>query len=703
MAGHVREALLARDRIERGEQRRRVLVQQRMEEEHHGEREGRPVRPGRAFRLGEGKPALFPCLAVPAKKPEHDSAVGGDRHQRILAAGQPVRLRASRLEQPRGRFQMPARLLQPTGMEHADAEKAMGGDPAFEAPVPLGAAKQILGRREGRRDLGAHEMVAALAAGDLDQPRRVAELLAQGARPLIDAAGLRGGVAVQGRQRGPQFELQSEFAPVPLRRLRQSGQRLQRPAQMGRRLGHRRTGDRALAGGAPTADGLLGHAGPGEVLRQQLGPRFRDVRRQGLDRLRDRRMQLPPPREEQRAIGRIQHQRVLEREGGMRRHAGAEHEARLRQPVQQLAQLGLRPPRNGSEQLVGELPADRGADLGDLPGRAEPVQARHQGAMQGGRHGGARQRRGGERSAHVGLLRIGLDHRPGELLDEERHTRRALDDLLDHPARERRIARNALDQGRRVVPPEPAERQRRDMRQSGPGRPELGPEGDKEQRRQAPEALNRHAQQFQGRRVDPVRILEQDEDGLPRREAGELRQQGREQPLAPPLRVERRQGRPAAGDAREPEQIGDQRHIILARRSPDEQRLELAEPRFRRFAALESRRTRHLRDNRGEGAVLMMRRAEVPQPGVRLAGESLHQRGGEPRLADPRLARQQDHPALAGHRLLPAAPQQLHFLVPANQRSRGGGGVDGFGAAADGRAPAQHPPGSHAPWQALRL
>ena len=68
----------------------------------------------------------------------------------------------------------------------------------------------------------------------------------------------------------------------------------------------------------------------------------------------------------------------------------------------------------------------------------------------------------------------------------------------------------------------------------------------------------------------------------------------------------------------------------------------------------------------------MVRRAEVAQPGVRFGGDPLGQRLGQAGLAYTRFGGNQHHPSAAGLRLRPAAEQQLHFLVAADQR-RGAG------------------------------
>ena len=75
-----------------------------------------------------------------------------------------------------------------------------------------------------------------------------------------------------------------------------------------------------------------------------------------------------------------------------------------------------------------------------------------------------------------------------------------------------------------------------------------------------------------------------------------------------------------------------------------------------------------LLDHRVERAVDVIGRALVAERDVRLPAESLAQRPDEPRLADPGLADEQDHLALAGLRLLPALEQQRQLLLAADQR-----------------------------------
>src|SRR5437016_5091700 len=98
-----------------------------------------------------------------------------------------------------------------------------------------------------------------------------------------------------------------------------------------------------------------------------------------------------------------------------------------------------------------------------------------------------------------------------------------------------------------------------------------------------------------------------------------------------------------------------------------------------------------LGDEGVERAVLVVRRAEIAQPGMRLAFDMRGKCRRQPRLADARLAGNQYHPSFAGLCLLPAPPQQLDFFVaPDERRLLRAQGLEPAHLAAF----AQHPPGA---------
>jgi hypothetical protein len=108
--------------------------------------------------------------------------------------------------------------------------------------------------------------------------------------------------------------------------------------------------------------------------------------------------------------------------------------------------------------------------------------------------------------------------------------------------------------------------------------------------------------------------------------------------------------------------------IQWASSSLRQQPLQLVEPLLGRVAGREARRVGELLRHRPEGAVGMIGRALVLQPGVRLVSQGVEQRSQDARLADPRLANQQHRLALPGPRLPPALKQQGKLLVAAIER-----------------------------------
>jgi hypothetical protein len=84
----------------------------------------------------------------------------------------------------------------------------------------------------------------------------------------------------------------------------------------------------------------------------------------------------------------------------------------------------------------------------------------------------------------------------------------------------------------------------------------------------------------------------------------------------------------------------------------------------------EASRTFLLRYDWIQCVVLVMRRAEIAQSNVRVAGDPLGQGRGNAGFTNTRLTGDQHHPSAAGLSLGPTAQQLLQFLVTANKRCR---------------------------------
>ena len=113
----------------------------------------------------------------------------------------------------------------------------------------------------------------------------------------------------------------------------------------------------------------------------------------------------------------------------------------------------------------------------------------------------------------------GLENGLGQLLDEQRHAFRLGQDLVSD------LGRQGLAAAIRSMIADPSSRPRRlsdnavTYENSCPSRLELGAESDDQQYRQVLKAIDQHVEPFAGRRVDPMGILDDHHDGLPRRDS----------------------------------------------------------------------------------------------------------------------------------------------------------------------------------------
>ncbi len=121
-----------------------------------------------------------------------------------------------------------------------------------------------------------------------------------------------------------------------------------------------------------------------------------------------------------------------------------------------------------------------------------------------------------------------------------------------------------------------------------------------------------------------------------------------------------------------------------------EQRVELGAFVGRRVVRREIRGMLELRDDRLQRAALVMGLAKVAQADMWVSFQSLFQRRGQAGFADARFAGEKDDAAFAVFDLLPAALQQIDFLLPPDQRCPACR-PQGFKPACD-RALTHHPP-----------
>ena len=121
---------------------------------------------------------------------------------------------------------------------------------------------------------------------------------------------------------------------------------------------------------------------------------------------------------------------------------------------------------------------------------------------------------------------------------------------------------------------------------------------------------------------------------------------------------------------REGKHLGKERRVLHRGRGLREHHVKLVEPGLRRIVAAQSSGALHLADDGIKCAVRVLRRAEIAQPRVRLAGEAFEKRRREPRFADAGLAGEQHHLALTRLCAGPAPQQRREFFFPPNERGQ---------------------------------
>ena len=126
---------------------------------------------------------------------------------------------------------------------------------------------------------------------------------------------------------------------------------------------------RSLSRLAPQARGLLDQPGLGAVTRQQLGLALGNLGELAFKGFGDTGVKRASRLAQQRAVGRVLHQRMLEQVGRMRRHALPEQQTSCNETVERRFQLRLRLAHHRSQQGMRELAPDRRPDLRHLLGR----------------------------------------------------------------------------------------------------------------------------------------------------------------------------------------------------------------------------------------------------------------------------------------------------------------------------------------------
>ena len=153
-------------------------------------------------------------------------------------------------------------------------------------------------------------------------------------------------------------------------------------SELGRGLDQRRTRQRPLSRFAPQARGLFDQASLGAVTRQQLRLALGNLGELAFEGFGDTGVKCASRLAQQRAIGRVLHQGMLEQVGRMRRHTLPEQQTSRNETVQRRSEFRPGFAYHRSQEGMRELPPDRRADLRHLLGRAEPIEPRHQRSVQ---------------------------------------------------------------------------------------------------------------------------------------------------------------------------------------------------------------------------------------------------------------------------------------------------------------------------------
>ncbi len=432
------------------------------------------------------------------------------------------------------------------------AEEQVGGGGRVETDEPgLDVAARFAEREplvaQFERPLQLAAAGVEVPQAEVDPQRHVAELTGQRQHPLVDRLHLRRRQAADDAERHRQQAAHADLAAVPLGRRRHRIEGLETVLEVGDRFGMGRAAHRQLAGLEPALERLRVFLAGEEVVGDFLALRRVAGLASILHRGGDAQVDLLALAAQQRIVGGVADQCVLERVAGLGAEAPPVHQARLHQ----LAQLALervdRVRGHGGEQPEREGPPDHRGELRHFLGGAQARQARRQRVTQRRRQ-----------LAPVGRL-AALEHRSGQLLDEQRHAVGLGDDMLLDARGELRVAREELDQLLGILAAQGAER---DLHHAGPRSPRdvdrVRPDRHHQQQRRGRRLLDQPIEPRQGGGVEPVEILDQQDHRLGLGHRQHQRHQRLERLLALPLRRHRRQRR-RPGRQRQIEQRREQR------------------------------------------------------------------------------------------------------------------------------------------------
>ena len=302
-----------------------------------------------------------PCSRRKRRDRARHKAGGGDGAARDHRAGAPPR-------SARGR--PPARRQTNRSSRRCDA-------PAGAIRRPRCAAVSCSSRSDNlRQSTDRAGTVGRLpkAVDRHEQLARIAPLLGQLAGAGI-GLGRLGRTEPFGReQRQAPGQLQLDLPSVPSRPFGQCRQCCEPALEMADRFEMGRARRGMLAGLQPLIDRALGIAGAGQMMGQEFGLALDEIGEMLLQHRRDPGMQFLPPCAQQRAVGGVLHQRVLEEVGGVRSDAAAEQQPGIAELIQRGSQLASQhaapPARSVHRRTRGRAPR-RSAQPPWRPARAD--------------------------------------------------------------------------------------------------------------------------------------------------------------------------------------------------------------------------------------------------------------------------------------------------------------------------------------------
>ena len=258
------------------------------------------------------------------------------------------------------------------------------------------------------------------------------------------------------------------------------------------------------------------------MLGDDFGLLVDDRRLVAFECLGDAPVNVLPPAAQQQIMRRVLYQGMLEGVADLGRLPAAEDELGLLQFLQRRVEFGGRNIGHRGQQALGETAPDAGADLGDFADRRQAIEARRQTVLQGRRH-----REFGDRALqHIAMPGVldetALDHHGGQFLDEQRHPVGLGDDLPHQLVGQRFAAGHLVGHGRDIATAQARQAKRGGMAEAGPRRLILQTMGNQQKHPPTRGLGGQTIEHFLGRGIDPMGVLEDQQDRARARQPGQL-------------------------------------------------------------------------------------------------------------------------------------------------------------------------------------